>query len=85
MNVATQTEIVALVQRFLDQHQPPSYALKVDEVGIRQEDDWWFVTVKPDRNGVRAHDYAERLTEAEDEIQRETRLNILLVPVLVDD
>lgn len=85
MSTMTQQEIVVLVQSFLDKHQPEGYRLTVEEQGIRQDDDLWYVTVIPDRAGVRAYDYAYHLTETEDEIRKAKSMNVLLVPTLVDD
>ena len=84
MSVTEQAQIVELVAAFLRQRQPSDYTLEVYADGVRQEDDWWYVTVKPDRDGVRSHDYAELLTEVEEQIRREKQLNVLLVPVLVN-
>jgi hypothetical protein len=62
-------EVAQLVQSFLDRNQPEDYRLRVDVAGVRREDDWWYVLVKPDREDVRSHDYAERLSDAEEQIE----------------
>ena len=51
-------EIVSLVQRYLKPHQSKDYRLNVVPDGVRQEEDWWYVVVQPDKNDVRAYDYA---------------------------
>jgi hypothetical protein len=85
MSTLTQDKVATVVQEFLNKNQPSSYRLDVDRAGIRQNNDWWYVTVVPDQPGVRAYDYAYLLTEAEEKLRDETHMNILLVPTLVDD
>ena len=85
MSTMMQDEIVQLVQTFLDRHQPEAYRLDVDALGVKREDDWWYVTVVPSRTGVRSYDYAQRLTEVEERIRDERDLKVLLIPTLVDD
>ena len=85
MSTMTRDEIATVVQGFLDKEQPKGYRLDVDKTGIRQDHDWWYVTVVPDQPGVRAYDYAYTLTETEEKLQDEIQMKILLVPVLVDD
>lgn len=81
----TQRELLERVSRVLDQNQPPSYRLEVVPSNVRREDDWWYVTVVPNRGGVQSHDYAERLTAVEETLNHELGLNILLIPTLVGD
>ena len=85
MSIMTQDDVARLVQSFLDKRQPKEYRLDVEPSGIRQDDDWWYVTVVPDRAGVRAYDYAYQLTETEDAIREAKSITVLLVPALVDD
>jgi len=80
----TPAEIDQLVQKCLDQYPPRTggYHLKVDPSATRQDGDWWYVVVVPDRDGIRAHDYAEVLTEVEERLGADQSLRILLVPAL---
>jgi len=50
--------------------------------GIKKDDDWWYVLVRPSRDDVPPYDYYSRLAEAEVSMRDEEDLNILLVPVL---
>lgn len=74
--------IVETVRRFLEPHQPQDYRLKVLEQGVRHRDDWWEVVVQPDRDDIRSYDYHAILAETEGELEEETGMNVLLVPVL---
>jgi len=71
-----------LAIRYLLPHQPLDYKLEVLPDGIKNEDDWWYVLVRPDRENVRAYDYYGRLAEAEISLRDEQNVNVLLVPVL---
>lgn len=79
------SDVASMVQSYLDKDQPNTYRLSVVADGLRQDGDWWYVVVVPDRNGVRAHDYSEKLTTIEDRIREKEQMNLLLVPALVDD
>lgn len=85
MNTMTQQEIVAIVTDYLNPNQPADYQLSVFEPGIRQDDNWCYVTVIPSRDDIRAYDHAHVLTVVEDQIQGEKEMNVLLVPTLVED
>ncbi|MHC4445741.1 MAG: hypothetical protein ACYTF1_12335 [Planctomycetota bacterium] len=81
----THKEIAQTVQSYLDKHQPKNYKLKVFESGIKQEDDWWYVTVRPDSGEIRAYDYVHQLSEIEEGLSTKESIKVLLVPALVDD
>lgn len=76
--------IMEVVQRHVDRNQPSDYRLVVadDPALTRQEEDWWYVVVRPDRSGVRSHEYAERLSIIEEEILAEEKVHVLLIPTL---
>lgn len=74
------TEIVELVRKYLEPHQPPDYRLEVVPEGVRQEDDWIYVLVEPSRDDVRSYDYTARMVEAELDLQEKEHRNILLIP-----
>ena len=50
----------------------------------RQEDDWSYWVVVPDREDVRVVEYVEALMAVERKLRKEGR-NVLLVPALGDD
>ena len=83
MVVNNALEVVDVVQKYVDQHQPPDYRLRVlGSEATRREEDWWYVVVTPDRAGVRSHEYAERLSDIEEAIWEKEELHVLLVPTL---
>jgi len=77
-----QQNIVDTVRRYLEPYQPPDYRLNVMEQGVRHRDDWWEVVVQPDKEDVRSYDYYGRLADAENDIEENEDVKVLLVPVL---
>lgn len=73
-----------VIRRYVDRHQPPNYRLivKDDPQNARQEEDWWYVVVCPDPSRVRSHEYAERLSDIEEEIWDKEKMHVLLIPTL---
>lgn len=81
--VSQEQQIVETVRRFLEPHQPRDYRLNVIEQGVRHtSDDWWEVVVQPDRENIRSYEYHTILAETENELEEQTGMNILLLPVL---
>ena len=78
----TKDETLNLVKRHLGAHQPKGYRIEVVPDATRQDDDWWYVTVRADNPDVPRYDYYNVLAIVEREIQDENDdNNILLVPV----
>jgi hypothetical protein len=75
-------DVFHAVEDSLKEHQPNGYKLKVVREGSKQDDDWWYVLVQPDKDGISAFDYASKLAEMETELQEIKHLKVLLVPVL---
>jgi len=74
--------VVDLARKHLAPHQPEGYRLEVLAEEIHQDDDWYYVVVKPSRSDVRSYDYSQRLAEAELDLQEKENVKILLVPAL---
>jgi hypothetical protein len=81
----TAAAVEAMVQRYLDQHQPPDFKLNIVNGAARQDGTWWYVVVQPTPGDVRSHKYADALAEIEDVIQCSEQIDVLLVPTLADD
>lgn len=78
----TQDDVERLVRQELTPRQPAGYQLEVGRIE-RFEEDWWRVCVRPSRDGVRADEYAQILTNVEECLRDQHALNVVLVPVLV--
>lgn len=80
------SQAIEKVQEYVNKHQPDTFRLVVNTNPdlIRNDEDWWYVVVQPDRDGVRAHEYAERLSDIEEIIFEKENVHVLLVPTLAD-
>ena len=79
----TAKRVIALARKYLEPHQPrEGYRLNVLADGIKKDDDWWYVLVRPDKQNIRSYDYYGRLAEAEIDLKDKEHVKILLVPVL---
>ena len=79
-DVTVSQDIKKLVEKYLEPNQPSSYRLNV--VGMRRDNDWYYVVVQPSRDDIRSYDYYNILAEVESEIEQTENVNILLVPAL---
>ncbi|MDM8006814.1 MAG: hypothetical protein QUV05_11790 [Phycisphaerae bacterium] len=77
-----QEKVVELVRRYLDRHQPKDYRLEVVPDGVQQEDDWYYVVIRPEPENAGSYEYYGYLTEAEQELQEKENVKVLLVPAL---
>ena len=60
------------------------YRLRVSEE-VREEDEWVYFVVSPDRKGVSAYDYADVLSDVEAVLRRDEHVEkVLLVPAVAD-
>jgi hypothetical protein len=81
----TRHDVGIKVEQSLAHHHRPGWRIEVVKKGIHQEDDWWYVPVRPDQDTRRTIHYYDLLAEVESELQDDENLNILLVPVSSDD
>lgn len=71
-------EIIALVERYLEPYQPKDYRLNV--VGLRRDDDYFYVVVQPTRDDIRVYDYYNTLAEVETELEERENVNVPVLP-----
>ncbi|GMU83524.1 MAG: hypothetical protein IT450_00425 [Phycisphaerales bacterium] len=79
-NAASNREIEADVQSFLDELECGTFRLRVVPDHTRHDDDWWYVVVRPEPPGARSEEYADQLVKAEERFRNERNRNVLLVP-----
>ena len=80
MNLKDPDKIIKSVQESIKHHpKAAQWDIEIVKDSLRQEDDWWYLAVRPKKN-VRTNDYYELLADVESELQDEKNLNILLVP-----
>jgi hypothetical protein len=78
--MTTPHEIAEAVERRLKLHQSGAFDIRVMEDLIRQEDGWWYVPIRPDREDRKTFEYYEVLADVEGELEETEKLNVLLVP-----
>ncbi len=81
----SEEQVLDAIEHYFDHHQPTDYHLMVVRQGVRRDGDWWYVAVKPDRSDIRARDYSDLMDQAEEELEAQSNLKILLLPVLPGD
>ena len=57
------------------------YRLEVSPEDIQQEDDCYYIVVKPSKEDVRSYDFIARMVDAEIDLQAKESMNVLLVPL----
>jgi hypothetical protein len=76
----TRKEVIRIVHECLKKHKDKNWPLEVLEDGVRQDDDWWYVPVRPGQKRERGFEYYDLLARIEEELEDQKELNILLVP-----
>jgi len=72
--------VVEAVRRHIQNRQPGGITLDVLTDGVRQDQDWWYVPVRPSAKPPRRYEYYETLAAVENELQESEHLTVLLVP-----
>ena len=76
----TGLEVAARVQPHLNNNPIKNVVLEIVEDKIRREDNWFYVPVRLNAEEPRTYQYYDTLVEIEDEIARQERLRVMLVP-----
>ncbi len=82
---ATDQEVVDAVRKYIKDRHPGGAVLEVLPEGVRHEQDWWYVSVRPDFQPPKRFEYYEALAEVEAELQKSENLTVLLVPLVPDN
>ena len=85
MTELAQQDVLATVRSALAARTAGGIRLEILEKGIRQEDDWWYVPVRPVGKTERTVQYYDLLAEIEGELQDKMNLHILLIPTGPDE
>ena len=78
-------EVICAVQGCLKRYKSKKWPLEMLEEGIRREDGWWFVPVRPGQKRERGFEYYDLVARIEEELQDEKDLNIALMPAGPDE
>lgn len=87
--ILIETQIQQIISKIEDRLQKIALQkpvhLAIADNGWKLEDDWLYVSVQPTVPGERALDYADAMSEIEQELQKEGHDNVILVPVRPED
>ena len=84
MKIVTEQQVVEAVQRHVKDLRPGGAQLEVLTQGVRQDQDWRCVMVRPDKQPAKRYEYYEALADAEVQLLEEG-LTVLLAPVLPEE
>ena len=76
----SEKEIVEIVGRYLKDKHPGGATLEDLAQGVRHEQDWWYVPVRPSFEPPRRYEYYEALADIEGALEDAEHLTVLLLP-----
>jgi hypothetical protein len=85
MREVSEQDVVHLVRRSLQIHHPANITIDVIENDIRQQNGFWYITVRPSTQPSKTFEYYEALAEVESEIEENENVNVLLMPSMPAD
>ncbi len=77
-------DVINAVRSLLRDRHPDGANLEVLPEGVRQEQEWWYVPVRPDKQPARRFEYYEALADIEKRLLQEQQLTVLLVPTAAE-
>ena len=75
----SEKEIVEIVGRSLKDKHPGGATLEALAQGVRHEQDWWYVPVRPSVEPARRYEYYEALADVEAASEESEHLTVLLL------
>ena len=78
--IADKKAVIAAVRKLLKSRNPGGVTLDVVPAGVRQDQEWWYVPVRPSAQPPKRYEYYEALAEVETELQKSEHITVLLVP-----
>jgi len=78
-------EVVEIVGRYLKSHHPGGATLEALTEGVRHEQDWWYVPVRPSFEPPRRYEYYEALADVEGALEDKEHLTVLFLPTAPED
>ena len=85
MKTSSKDDVLSLAKEYLKRYQPGDYSVEIVPDGVREEDDWWYIVVRPSRDDIKRYPYYEMLGEVEEELRQKKQINVMFVPSLADD
>jgi len=81
----TKEEVIEVVEKCVKKHENKNWPLEILEEGVRREDGWWYVPIRPGQITDRGMEYYDLLAQIEEDLMDEKKLNVLLVPAGPDE
>lgn len=83
-NKSNKRTVTEAVRRYIKDCHPGGLTLEVVEQGIRKEEYWWYVPVRPNVEPVKRYEYYEALADVEEALDENENLTVFLVPTVTD-
>jgi hypothetical protein len=80
MSVVNERDVIMAVREQIKDKHPGGATLEVLEQGIRHEQDWWYVPIRPSVEPPKRYEYYEALAEVEKDLVVLNHLTVLLIP-----
>jgi hypothetical protein len=77
--------VLQLVREQLELHHPGGITLDVVPDGLRRQDEYWYVPVRPSAQPPKTYEYYEVLAEVESTLEENEQLQVLLVPIIPEE
>ena len=78
-------EVVEIAGRYLKSRHPGGVTLEALAEGVRHEQDWWYVPVRPSEEPKRRYEYYEALSDVETELEDKEHITVLFLPIAPQD
>ena len=78
MTKATKQRVAEKVREYLKDCRPGGITLEVVEPGVRKEEHWWYVPIRPSAWPAKMFEYYEALAEVEEQLEEREHLKVLL-------
>lgn len=83
LDVEAETKVAALVERYLEKHQPGGYRLVVTHSAIRRSPGGrWLVQIRPEPASAAADDFVDRLLAAGEDIEKDFPRYVFLTQIV---
>jgi len=81
-NKPNKRTVAKAVRKYIKNYHPGGATLEVIEQGIRKEEYWWYVPVRPSVEPVKRYEYYEALADVEEALDENENLTVFLVPTV---
>ncbi|MDQ2798548.1 MAG: hypothetical protein M3Y13_02770 [Armatimonadota bacterium] len=80
MKTLDEQAVIETVRKYVKDRHPGEATLEILTHGIRQDQEWWYVPIRPSIQPAHRYEYYETLANIETELEKAEHLTVLLVP-----